>query len=89
MKVGHNFDLGAVSSKLQRGKTTQGEVQAWLGSPPGTGVSVETDGETLTQWTYFYGEGDLSGLTNTVIKTLQIKFDTQGVIRSFDWSNAH
>ena len=87
LKVGRNFDLDTVAAKLQRGTTTESEVRAWLGSPTGTGVSVEQNGETLTQWTYFYGEGDLSGLTDTAIKTLQIKFDRQGIAQSFNWSN--
>jgi hypothetical protein len=49
-------------------------------------VSVETDGARYTQWTYYYGTGNLSGPTNARVKLLQVKFDRAGVVRAYNWS---
>ena len=85
-QVGGDFDLAAFQSKVRRGETTQAEVQRMLGAPDGTGVSVETGGERYTQWTYYYGSGSLSGPSNARVKLLQIKFDSSGVVRAYNWS---
>jgi outer membrane protein assembly factor BamE (lipoprotein component of BamABCDE complex) len=85
-QVGGNFDLAAFQSKVRRGQTTQAEVQRMLGAPDGTGVSVETGGERYSQWTYYYGSGNLSGPSNARLKMLQIKFDASGVVRAYNWS---
>lgn len=85
-QVGGNFDLAAFQSKVRRGETTQAEVQRILGAPDGTGVAVETGGERYTQWTYYYGSGDLSGPSNARVKMLQIKFDSSGVVRAYNWT---
>jgi len=57
-----------------------------LGAPDGTGTSVETGGQTYSQWTYYYGSGNLSGPANTSVKLLQIKFDSSGVVRAYNWT---
>jgi len=85
-QVGGDFDLAAFQSKVRRGETTQAEVQRILGAPDGTGVSVETGGERYTQWTYYYGSGNLSDTSNTRVKMLQIKFDSAGVVRAYNWT---
>src|SRR5512146_663400 len=85
-QVGGNFDLAAFQSKVRRGETTQAEVQRILGAPDGTGVSVETGGERYSQWTYYYGSGNLSDTSNTRVKMLQIKFDASGVVRAYNWT---
>jgi len=85
-QIGGNFDLAAFESKVERGKSTQADVQRWLGAPDSRGVSVETDGARYTQWTYYYGTGNLSGPTNARVKLLQVKFDRAGVVRAYNWS---
>lgn len=85
-QVGGDFDLAAFQSKVRRGETTQAQVQRILGAPDGTGVSVETGGERYTQWTYYYGSGNLSDTSNTRLKMLQIKFDSSGVVRAYNWT---
>ena len=85
-QIGGNFDLAAFEAKVERGKSTQGDVQRWLGNPDSRGVSVETDGARYTQWTYYYGTGNLSGPTNARVKLLQVKFDRAGVVRAYNWS---
>jgi outer membrane protein assembly factor BamE (lipoprotein component of BamABCDE complex) len=85
-QIGGNFDLAAFQSKVRRGETTQAQVQRMLGAPDGTGTSVETGGQTYTQWTYYYGSGNLSGPAKTRVKLLQIKFDHSGVVRAYNWT---
>ena len=86
LQVGGDFDLAAFQSQVRRGETTQAEVQRILGAPDGAGVSVETGGERYTQWTYYYGSGSLSGPSNARVKMLQIKFDSSGVVRAYNWT---
>ncbi|HKI63324.1 MAG TPA: hypothetical protein VKA16_01735 [Burkholderiales bacterium] len=85
-QIGGNFDLATFESKVERGKTRQADVRRWLGAPDSRGVSVETGGERYTQWTYYYGTGNLSGPTNARVKLLQIKFDRAGVVRAYNWT---
>ena len=85
-QIGGNFDLAAFEAKVERGKSTQADVQRWLGNPDSRGVSVETDGGRYTQWTYYYGTGNLSGPTNARVKLLQVKFDRAGLVRAYNWS---
>lgn len=86
VEVGREFDLSAFDAKVQRGVTTQADVRAWLGAPSGVGVSVDSTGERLQEWTYYRGEGRLPGMKNLQLKLLQVKFDQRGVVRSYSWS---
>lgn len=85
--VGQNFDLPAFETKIERGITTQSQVRAWLGAPTGTGINVDTSGERFDEWTYYYGSGRLPDMAGAKVKILQIKFDKQGVVRGYNWSN--
>ena len=85
-QIGGNFDLAAFEAKVERGKSTQADVQHWLGNPDSRGVSVESDGARYTQWTYYYGSGNLAGPTNARVKLLQVKFDRAGIVRAYNWS---
>jgi hypothetical protein len=85
-QVGHDFDLAAFDSKVDRGATTQLQVKSWLGAPDSTGISVETSGDRYAQWTYYYGAGNLTGPTNARVKMLQIKFDRAGIVQAYNWS---
>jgi hypothetical protein len=86
VEVGREFDLAAFEAKARRGATTQAEVRAWLGAPPGVGMSVESTGERYEQWTYYYATGRLPGMADARVSILQIKFDPRGVIRAYNWS---
>lgn len=86
--VGSNFDPGLFASQVVQGKTTKEDVRTWLGAPTGTGVRVDTDGTRYEEWTYYVAEGELSELSATRVKTLQIKFDSQGVVRGYAWSSS-
>jgi outer membrane protein assembly factor BamE (lipoprotein component of BamABCDE complex) len=87
-RVGDDFDVQAVAARIERGTTTQAEVQTWLGRPTATGMRVEADGERLSEWTYYYASGNLADAAHTRLKTLQLKFDGNGVVRSFNWTES-
>lgn len=86
VEVGREFDLAAFEAKARQGVTTQADVRAWLGAPPGVGQSVESTGERYEQWTYYHGKGRLSGMADARVQILQIKFDPRGVLRAYNWS---
>ncbi len=84
--VGNDFNAASFTSRVERGTTSKDQVRAWLGEPNGTGVRIETDGKRYDEWTYYYASGNFSDVSATRLKTLQIKFDTQGIVQGYDWS---
>lgn len=86
VQLGRQFDLNAFASRVERGVTTQAQVQQWLGAPKGTGTVVSTGGETYEEWTYFYGYGKMGNMSHAEMKMLQIKFDRQGIVRGYNYS---
>lgn len=84
--VGSDFDLNAFTSHVNRGVTTRDQVRGWLGAPNSTGVDVETSGQRYDKWNYYFAEGSLSRVSETTLKTLQIKFDAQGVVQGYELS---
>lgn len=88
VQVGRDFDERTFETKIERGVSTQNQVRAWLGEPAGTGVSVDTGGERFDEWTYYFASGKLPGMAGAKVKTLQIKFDKQGIVRGYNWSTS-
>jgi outer membrane protein assembly factor BamE (lipoprotein component of BamABCDE complex) len=86
VKMGRDFDVGVFAAKLEQGVTTQDTVRSWLGEPTSVGVSLATDGERFDEWDYYYAEGELADMSTAKVKILQIKFDKQGKVRSYNWS---
>ncbi len=86
IKVGRDFDVGVFAAKLEQGVTTQGQVRSWLGEPTSVGVSLATDGERFDEWAYYYAESEMADTSKAKLKILQIKFDKQGKVRSYNWS---
>jgi hypothetical protein len=86
--VGKDFDLNAFTGHVERGVTTAEQVRGWLGAPVSTGVSVDTNGQRFDEWTYYYGEGRVSSLADTSLKTLQIKLDAKGIVQGYELSQA-
>ena len=82
--VGNDFDLNAFTSHVERGVTTSDQVRTWLGTPPATGVNVDTTGQRFDEWTYYFAEGRMASLSDTTLKTLQIKFDSKGIVQGWD-----
>jgi len=87
-QVGQNFDPAAFTGRVERGVTTKDDVRAWLGEPASTGVDVETSGQRFDEWTYYFGEGSLTRLSSTKLKTLQVKFDTKGIVQGYELSQS-
>lgn len=86
VQIGRDFDAGVFDSRVQRGATTRDEVRAWLGAPANTGVAVDANGERDEEWTYYSGQGSLPGLADATFKMLQVRFDSNGRVRSYSWS---
>jgi len=86
VKIGREFDLSVFEQRVERGVTSQANVRGWLGAPNSTGVVVETSGDRFEEWTYYFGEGHLSDMSDAHLKTLQIKFDASGKVRGYNWS---
>ena len=86
VKMGRDFDVGVFATKIEQGVTSQEQVRSWLGEPTSVGVSLATDGERSDEWAYYYAEGELSDMSKAKVKILQIKFDKQGKVRSYNWS---
>jgi len=84
--VGNDFDLNAFTSRVNRGVTTRDQVRAWLGAPTSTGIDVETSGQQYDKWNYYFAEGSMSHVSGTTLKTLQIKFDSQGIVQGYELS---
>lgn len=86
VKVGRDFDVDTFAAKIQQGVTTQSQVSSWLGEPASVGVSLANNGERFDEWVYYFAEGKLADMSTARVKTLQIKFDQLGTVRSYDWS---
>lgn len=86
VQVGRDFDVGVFTAKFEQGVTTQAQVKGWLGEPAAVGVSMEINGERLDQWSYYYAEGQMQDMSSAKLKLLQIKFDKEGKVRSYNWS---
>jgi outer membrane protein assembly factor BamE (lipoprotein component of BamABCDE complex) len=88
VQVGRDFDLHIFESKAMAGETKKEQVRNWLGKPNSTGISQESNGERLEEWGYFYGAGKLPNMTDAKLKTLQIRFDKKGLLRSYNWADS-
>jgi len=85
-QVGRDFDVGTFSARIERGVSTQAQVRGWLGEPTSMGVSMEADGTSFEQWSYYFAEGEMSDMSKAKLKLLQIKFDKSGKVNSYSWS---
>jgi outer membrane protein assembly factor BamE (lipoprotein component of BamABCDE complex) len=85
-QLGRDFDVGVFAAQIKPGVTTEAQVHSWLGEPAGVGISVEPGGERMDQWNYYYAEGQMQDMSKTKMKILQIKFDKQGRVSTYNWS---
>lgn len=86
VQIGQDFKLDTFTNHVELGKTNKEQVLSWLGKPMSTGISQKADGEQLLEWDYFYASGQLPSMKNAKIKTLQIRFDKGGILRSYNWT---
>jgi hypothetical protein len=86
VELGHDFDLRAIETKIIPGQSSRDDVRAWAGDPVSTGIAVNASGTRSEKWSYYYGHGKLPGLKDAHMKILEIEFDDQGRVRSYNWS---
>lgn len=87
VQFGRDINLEAFKNQIQRGVTVRQDIELWLGVPQGVGLAIEADGTIFREWTYYYGNGNLSAMQNAHFKILQIKFDDQGIVRAYSFSD--
>ena len=86
VQMGRDFDVESFDKITSMADMSKAQVRELLGPPKGIGVAMEKGGERLVEWVYFYGTGQLPSMSDTTIKTLQIRFEKNGMIRSYNWS---
>jgi predicted small secreted protein len=86
VQVGNDFDLQKFTKNVQHGVTTMSEVRSWLGSPVSTGVAVDSSGTQKEKWTYYYGSGQVSDMNQAHLKYLELEFNKDGRLVSYNWS---
>ncbi len=86
VNVGQDFDLAAFERNVKRNVSTQLDVRGWLGAPTGSGTIINADGKRLEKWTYYHGKGKLPKLKNVQLKFLEIEFDSNGKVVSYNWT---
>ena len=86
IEVGVDFDVQAFENRVQQNVSTKTDVKSWLGNPGSTGTVMNSDGSKQEKWVYFYGTGSVSGKTPATIKMLEVQFDANGKVVSYNWS---
>lgn len=88
IQVGRDFDVQLFNSMVKTHVSTKAQVKSWLGNPSSTGVSMDKDGEVSEEWMYYYGAGKVASKEAATLKILQIRFDKNGLVNSYNWSNS-
>lgn len=88
INVGRDFDMKAFESMAKVGETTKAQVRNKMGSPKNKGISINSEGERLVEWLYFHASGKLPGMDNAQLNILQIRFDKDGILRSYNWTSS-
>lgn len=86
VQMGRDFNVKGFEEIVGMAEMSKAQVQELLGAPEGTGITVDKDGVRLDEWLYFYGTGQLPSMSDTTIKTLQIRFKKDGMVQSYNWS---
>lgn len=88
LEFGKPFDPKAFDKWVEVGQTTQQQTKDFLGSPTSTGIVLEDDGKRYVRWLYYYGKGKISKLETADLRTLEIRFDAENKVISYNWSMA-
>ncbi|MDH5378039.1 MAG: hypothetical protein OEX00_06950 [Gammaproteobacteria bacterium] len=86
LEFGQDFDPKGFHSWVKRGTTTQAEVKNKVGEPTNKGLVVESDGNELERWVYYYGKGKMNDMQNAQFKMLEVRFDSSKKVVSYNWS---
>lgn len=88
IQIGRDFDVKAFEQMAKVGETSKTQVREILGAPKSSGISLNSDGERLVEWVYFYATGKMSAMDDAGLKILQVRFQQNGKLRSYNWSNS-
>jgi len=86
IKFGKEFDPQAFQTWIKREESTLTQVREHLGAPQSTGIVVEADGSEYKRWIYYYGKGKLTNMKDAKLKILEIRFNKQQKVASYNWS---
>jgi len=86
IRIGQDFDLSAFNQNVEHRVSSKADIRAWLGIPSGIGTTIQTDGQRLEKWTYYYGRGKLPGLKDVQLRFLEIEFNNDGKVVSYNWT---
>ena len=86
VRLGHDFDISNFEARVVTGQSSRDDIRNWIGNPDSTGISVSASGVRSEKWGYYYGHGKLPGLKDAHLKMLEIEFDNQGQVHSYNWS---
>jgi len=88
IQIGRDFNVKAFENIAKVGETSKKQVREALGAPKSSGASINRDDEHLVEWVYFYATGKMSTMDSAGLKVLQIRFDQNGKLHSYNWSNS-
>ena len=88
IKFGNDFNPKAFHDWVKRGETTRTQVINYLGVPTSEGSVVLGDGTELKRLLYYYGNGKVHNMKNATFKMLEVRFDQNNKVYSFNWSSA-
>ena len=88
IQIGRDFNVTSFENMAKVGETSKAQVREVLGPPKSLGLSINRDGERLEEWVYFYATGKVSAMEDAGLKILQIRFQQNGKLRSYNWSNS-
>lgn len=88
VNFGQDFSPQEFQDWVKPGQTSKAEVSEFLGAPSSKGMIVENDGTKLQRYIYYYGKGKLSRMESAKFKMLEVRFDNNNLVHSFNWSAA-
>ncbi len=88
IQIGRDFNVKAFEDMAKVGETSKAQVREVLGAPKSSGIAINKDGERLVEWVYFYATGKMSAMEDAGLKILQVRFQQNGKLRSYNWSNS-
>lgn len=86
IRVGQDFDVNSFQEFVRQGESTQAEVLSKMGEPTSKGLVIEKDGSRFTRWVYYYASGQIHKPGNAKLKILEVFFDEQKKVSSYNWS---
>ncbi len=88
IQFGADFNPAAFQDWVKRGETTRSDVIQFLGQPVSEGAVMLGDGTELTRILYYYGKGKIHKMQNAKFKMLEVRFDSNNKVYSYNWSSS-